>query len=225
MYRETGAALVQILEIVWINLLLSGDNAIVIALACRSLAPEQRRVGILLGTGVAVVLRILFTLVIVTLLTMPFLKLIAGVTLLWIAVKLVDGEIGGEHIAEATTIWRAVRTIAVADAIMSLDNVIAIAAAAKGSTWLIAFGLVLSIPLIMFGAGLVTIVLDRFRVLVWAGAALLGWVAAQLALSDPVLAPVSGAIPHLALYAGATGAVLVVAIGFAWRRFRADGKA
>lgn len=223
MYGEAGTDLVRILEIVWVNLLLSGDNAVVIALACRSLAPQQRRVGILLGTCAAVALRVLFTLIVVTLLTVPFLKLIGGAALLWIAVTLLDEESDGGHVAEAKTVWRAVRTIAIADAVMSLDNVIAIAAAANGSTWLIVFGLVLSIPLVMFGATLVTVMLDRFPILVWAGAAMLGWVAAQLALSDSTLAQFSGAAEHLDLTAGAAGAILVVATGMGLRRLRAAG--
>jgi YjbE family integral membrane protein len=223
MYGEAGTVLVQILEIVWINLLLSGDNAVVIALACRSLAPQQRRIGILLGTCAAVALRLLFTLIVVALLTVPFLKLIGGAALFWIAVKLLDEKTDGDHVAEASTVWRAVRSIAIADAVMSLDNMIAVAAAANGSTWLIVFGLVLSVPLIMFSAGLVTIIIERFPALVWAGAALLGWIAARLAISDSALAQFSGAAEHLDLTAGAIGAVLVVAIGAALRRLRAAG--
>jgi YjbE family integral membrane protein len=223
MFGEAGTIFVQVLEIVWINLLLSGDNAVVIALACRSLDPRRRRIGMLLGTCAAVALRLLFTLIVVTLLTMPFFKLIGGAALLWIAVKLLGEQNDGDHIAEASTLWHAVRTIAIADAVMSLDNMIAIAAAANGSTWLIVFGLVLSVPLVMFGAGLVMTILDRFPALVWAGAALLGWVAAQLALSDSALARFPDAAGHLGLAAGATGAILVVAIGAALRRLHAAG--
>jgi YjbE family integral membrane protein len=220
MNGEAGAAIVQILEIVWINLLLSGDNAVVIALACRSLPPERRRVGILLGTCAAIVLRILFTLIIVTLLAMPLLKLAGSAALVWIAVKLLGENNGDEHIDEAKTIWRAVRIIAIADTIMSLDNVIAIAAAANGSLWLIGFGLALSIPLIMFGAAAVMVVLDRFPALVWAGAALLGWIAGQLAVSDPALARFSTMVEELGPYAAAAGAILVVVIGVVLRRRR-----
>ncbi len=126
-----------------------------------------------------------------------------------------------DQIADSKTVWRAVRTIAIADAVMSLDNVIAIAAAANGSFWLILFGLVLSIPLIVFGAGLVTIVIDRFPILVWAGAVLLGWVAGELAASDPAVAPRSAAIDRLDLCAGAAGAVLVILIGLGLRHLHA----
>ena len=221
MLGDAGTIFVQILEIVWINLLLSGDNAVVVALACRSLDPRRQRIGMLLGTCAAVALRLLCTLIVVTLLTVPFFKLIGGAALLWIAVKLLSEQNAGDHIAEASTVWRAVRTILIADAVMSLDNMIAIAAAANGSMWLIVFGLVLSVPLVMFGAGLVMAILDRFPVLVWAGAALLGWVAAQLALSDAALARFPDAAGQFGLAAGATGSILVVAIGAALCRLRA----
>ena len=223
MHEDAGPALVQVLEIVWINLLLSGDNAVVIALACRSLAPRQRRIGLLLGTCVAVALRLLFTLIVVTLLTLPTLKLLGGATLLWIAVKLLTEENGGNHVVEASTVWRAVSTIAIADVVMSFDNVVAIAAAANGSTWLVVFGLVLSIPLIMFAASVVMIIIERFPVLVWGGAAVLGWVAAQLAVSDKVLIQFLHPAKHLDVYAGVTGAIFVVAFGLIVRRLRAVG--
>lgn len=223
MNAEVGAALLQILEIAWINLLLSGDNALAIALACRSLGPRQRRLGILLGSCAAVALRLTFTLIIVTLLRLPLVKLIGGATLLWIAVKLLDEEKDASPVPEAKTVWRAVRTIAIADAIMSLDNMIAIAAAAEGSTWLIVFGLVLSVPLIMFGAALVTAMLDRFPIFIWAGAAVLGWVAARLAANGPALGHFFPDAGHFGLYAGATGAAFVVAIGWMMRRLRTAG--
>jgi YjbE family integral membrane protein len=221
MNAEIANSAVQILEIVWINLLLSGDNAVVIALACRSLPPERRRIGIALGACAAIGLRVIFTLIIVTLLALPFLKLAGGAALLWISVRLLGEEDAEDHIADSKTVWRAVRTIAIADAVMSLDNVVAIAAAAKGSFLLIVFGLVLSIPLIVFGAGLVTIVIDRFPALVWAGAALLGWVAGELAASDPTVAPLSAAVYRLDLWAGAAGAVVVVLIGLGLRHLHA----
>ncbi|HWG07153.1 MAG TPA: TerC family protein [Beijerinckiaceae bacterium] len=213
MNGEIANSALQILEIVWINLLLSGDNAVVIALACRSLPPERRRIGIALGACAAIGLRVIFTLIIVTLLALPFLKLAGGAALLWISVRLLGEEHDEDQIADSKTVWRAVRTIAIADAVMSLDNVIAIAAAANGSFWLIVFGLVLSIPLIIFGAGLVSIVIDRFPILVWAGAALLGWVAGELAASDPAAASLSAAVYRLDVWAGAAGAVFVMLIG------------
>ena len=135
-------------KIIWINILLSGDNAVVIALACRSLAPEQRKWGIILGAGAAVLLRIIFTVFVAQLMQYPYLKLIGGLLLLWIAVKLLTDETDESSIKESHTIWSAVQTVVIADIVMSLDNVVAIAAAAKGSTALIVFGLVISVPLI-----------------------------------------------------------------------------
>ena len=148
----TSTFFLQLLEIGWINLLLSGDNAVVIALACRALPPAQRRLGVLLGGVAAVALRIVFTIAVVSLLNIPFLKLVGGLLLLWIGVKLIIDETDEASVAESDTVWNAVRTIALADMVMSLDNVIAIAAAARGSIALIIFGLVLSVPLIIFGA-------------------------------------------------------------------------
>lgn len=180
--------LASIVEIIVINVLLSGDNAVVIALACRSLPPEQRKWGIMLGAGAAVVLRVLFTLVVVQLLALPYLKLIGGLLLLWIAVKLVVDETDHAKVKASGSIWNAVQTIAIADAVMSLDNVVAIAAAAKGSMPLIIFGLVISIPLVVFGSTMLLKLIERFPVLVWAGAGLLGWVAGDITSDDPELA-------------------------------------
>jgi YjbE family integral membrane protein len=211
--------LLQILQIIWINILLSGDNAVVIALACRSLPSEQRKWGIMFGAGAAVVLRILFTLIVVTLLQIPYLKLIGGLLLLWIAFKLVTDDADEAHVAESHTIWNAVRVVAIADMVMSLDNVIAIAAAARGSVSLIVFGLVLSVPLIVFGATLIITMLQRFPVLVWAGAGLLGWVSGELIVSDP-------GVTHLLpwphnlqeLVGGICGIVLVLGAAFVYKQ-------
>ena len=180
-----GTFWLQVLQIIWINILLSGDNAVVIALACRSLAPEQRKWGIILGAGAAVLLRIIFTVFVAQLMQYPYLKLIGGCLLLWIAVKLLTDETDESSIKESHTVWSAVQTVVIADIVMSLDNVVAIAAAAKGNMSLIIFGLVISVPLIIFGATLIITLLQRYPVLVWAGAALLGWVAGELIASDP----------------------------------------
>ncbi|MBS0241852.1 MAG: TerC family protein [Proteobacteria bacterium] len=180
-------ALVQIMVI---NVILSGDNAVVIALACRSLPKNQRLWGIVLGALVAVVMRVVFTVGVATLLTTPWLKVIGSVLLLWIAVKLLAEDGDGNDIAASSNIWGAVRTIAVADLVMSLDNVLAIAAAAKGNWGLIILGLAISVPLIVFGATLVMWLLTRIPALVWVGAALLGWIAGEMAFSDPVLEPI-----------------------------------
>jgi YjbE family integral membrane protein len=177
--------IVPILQIIWIDLLLSGDNAIVIALACRQLPEKQRKIGMLLGAGTAIGLRIIFAIFVTYLLQVPFLKVVGGLLLLWIGVKLAVGEDDGGHNVESSdNMWRAVRTIAIADAVMSLDNVIAIAAAAGGNIWLFIFGLLLSIPLIIFGSTLLSTIMDRFPVIIWAGAALLGWIAGEMIVSD-----------------------------------------
>lgn len=214
--------LVSVLQIVWIDLLLSGDNAVVIALACRALPPRQRRIGMLLGAGTAVALRIVFALVVSWLLAVPLLRVVGGGLLLWIAVKLALGEDEDAHaVDESTSLWRAVRTIAVADAVMSLDNVVAIAAAAKGHAELFVFGLLLSIPLIVMGAALITRLLQRFPAIVWAGAGLLGWIAGEMIATDPLFAGGLAGLPHAATWAAAAGAILVVAVAALLTRRRA----
>lgn len=176
---------VSLLQIIWIDLLLSGDNAVVIALACRSLPEKQRKIGIWLGASAAIGLRIIFALVVSYLLNVPFLKVAGGVLLFWIAIKLAMGEEEAHsEIAASDSLWKAVRTIAIADAVMSLDNVIAIAAASRGHPELFIFGLLLSIPLIIMGAQFLTTVIERYPILVWLGAALLGWIAAEMILGD-----------------------------------------
>ena len=178
---DYGPMGIQALKIIWINILLSGDNAIVIALACRALPPRQRFWGIILGAGAAVLLRIFFTVILQHVLELPWLKLVGGFLLLWIAIKLlIQDETDEADIKSSDNLWGAVRTVAIADVVMSLDNVLAIAAAAKGNTGLIIFGLAISIPLIVAGATLIMALLTRFPVLVWAGAALLGWIAGEL---------------------------------------------
>jgi YjbE family integral membrane protein len=177
--------IVPIMQIIWIDLLLSGDNAIVIALACRQLPEKQRKIGMLLGAGTAIALRIIFAIFVTYLLQVPFLKVVGGLLLLWIGVKLAVGEEDSGHSVESSdNLWRAVRTIAIADAVMSLDNVIAIAAASGGNIWLFIFGLLLSIPLIIFGSTLLSTVMDRFPIIIWAGAALLGWIAGEMLVTD-----------------------------------------
>ncbi|PZU93476.1 MAG: hypothetical protein DI527_06405 [Chelatococcus sp.] len=176
---------ISLLQIIWIDLLLSGDNAVVIALACRSLPEKQRKVGIWLGASAAIGLRIIFALIVTYLLGVPFLKVVGGLLLFWIAIKLAVGE-EEEHgnIQASDSLWKAVRTIAIADAVMSLDNVIAIAAASRGHPELFIFGLLLSIPLIIMGAQFLTSIITRFPILIWLGAALLGWIAAEMLIGD-----------------------------------------
>jgi YjbE family integral membrane protein len=209
-------------QIIWIDLLLSGDNAVVIALACRKLPPRQRLYGIILGTLVAISLRVAFTGMVTTLMTVPYVKIVGGLLLFWIAVKLLAGEENGRsgEIEAVDNLWQAIKIVAIADVVMSLDNVIAVAAAAKGSFALLMFGLALSIPLIMSGAALVIAVLERFPVIVWAGAALLGWIAGEILVGDPLFQHyVDPSLAHSFKIAGATlGAVLVVFIGMVRRR-------
>ena len=161
MIGDSGTFLLKLAQIIWINLLLSGDNAVVIALACRGLPENLRRTGILAGSGAAIGLRVIFTLVYVQLRTLPYLTLVSGLLLFWIAVKLVIDEESHGHVSASATLWKAVQTIAIADAVMSLDNVVAIVAIAKGSMLLIVIGLLISIPMIAFGATLVLAVIDR----------------------------------------------------------------
>jgi YjbE family integral membrane protein len=194
----SGQFWLSVLQIVWIDLLLSGDNAVVIALACRSLPEKQRKIGIWLGAGAAIALRIVFALVVSYLMALPFLQVVGGLLLFWIAIKLAVGEEESHAEVESSdSLWKAVRTIAIADAVMSLDNVIAIAAASKGHPELFIFGLVLSIPLIIYGSQLVLTLLQRYPALIWAGAALLGWIAGEMIVSDAaVLQWAKTAIPN-----------------------------
>ena len=181
---------VALTKIIWINVLLSGDNALVIALACRNLQPKQRMWGMILGAGVAVLLRVIFTGIVATLMEMPYLKLVGGVALLVIAAKLLVPEKEDEDgVQAAAHLWAAVRIVAVADIIMSLDNVIAVAAAANGSLVLMMLGLAISIPMIVAGAALIMALLDRLPALVWLGAALLGWIAGEVIATDPAVGP------------------------------------
>jgi YjbE family integral membrane protein len=220
--EDLAPQFLKILQIIWVNIILSGDNAVVIALACRGLPPNRRRAGMIAGAGVAVGLRIVFTLIIALLLSTPFLKIVGSLLLLWIAVQLlVDGEDDGEDkIRETDRLWQAIRTIAIADAIMSLDNVLAIAAVAQGSWILMVLGLAISIPLVIVGASLIMALIERFPIFVWLGAGLLGWVAGEMLISDPWLIGVLGesAAAKLTLPAALVGAALVLLCGLAIRQ-------
>jgi YjbE family integral membrane protein len=215
--------IISILKIIWIDILLSGDNAVVIALACRQLPREQRMWGILLGAGAAILLRVAFMFVVAQLLAIPFLKLVSGALLLWIAIKLVIDDSGEHEVKSASNLWGAVRTIAIADAVMSLDNVVAIAAAAKGSFSLMVFGVALTIPLIVFGSSVMLRLMQAYPIIVWAGAGLLGWVAGELMLADPALHDWLIKVPYIAAeslhYVGAVlGAAFVLAVAFMLHR-------
>ncbi|MDR1828394.1 MAG: TerC family protein [Methylobacteriaceae bacterium] len=182
----TPTYFLKVLQIIWIDLLLSGDNAVVIAMACRSLPENQRKIGMFAGAGAAVGLRILFAFVFSYLITqVPYLKFGGGLLLFWIAFKLlIDHHDDAHDVKGSTTLWGAVMTIALADAVMSLDNVVAIVAAAGGHCSLFVFGLLLSIPLIVSGSALLLNIIRRFPVFIWAGAALLGWIAAEMIVGD-----------------------------------------
>ena len=213
--------LIAIAQIIWIDLLLSGDNAVVIALACRKLPPHQRRMGIVLGAGTAVGLRILFAIIISWLLEIPLLGAIGGLLLFWIAVKLVVGEDDEAHVSESETLWQAVKTIAIADAVMSLDNVVAIAAASDGNVALFTFGLVVSIPLIIMGSTLIMTLIARFPLFVWAGAGLLGWIGGEMIVTDPwFVARLGHAAGEWHLIGATAGAALVLAIAWTLRYTR-----
>jgi len=210
-------------QIIWVNILLSGDNAVVIALAARSLPPKQQKQAILIGSGAAIAMRIVLTLVAAQLLQLPWLKLIGAVLLIYIGVTLLLPEDEGEHEGkEVGGMVAAVRTILIADLVMSLDNVIAVAAAAKGDTTLLIIGLAMSIPLVIFGSTLLLKVIERFPVVVWLGAGLLGFIAGEIVVDDPAvkdtLIAMAGNIglpaAKLPITFGLAGIVLVLLIGW-----------
>jgi len=207
---------VDVFKIIMIDLLLSGDNAVVIALACRNLPPAQRRQGIIYGVGGAIGLRVVLTFFAVSLLALPYLKLIGAILLIWIGVKLIlpddEGHSEGNIKAE-TQLWAAIKTIIIADFVMSLDNVLGVAAAAKGNVALLVFGLLISIPLIAWSSQLVLKLIDRFPFIIFAGGALLGFVAGEMLVTEALFKPLIEAQPLLHWIVPAICAVLVLAIG------------
>jgi YjbE family integral membrane protein len=241
---QTPAFWLSVGKIIWINVLLSGDNALVIAMACRGLHGRNRLWGMVIGAGIAVILLIAFTGIIATLMALPYLKLVGGIALLFIAAKLLVPEDEGDEVAAGTTLWHAIRIVVIADIVMSLDNVIAVAAAANGKISLLVLGLAISIPMIIAGAALIMMVLDRLPILIWLGAALLGWIAGDVIVSDPADHPflqrlIDGRIeldfnatsamlhwsPHFALdgdlleyLSSALGVAFVLIVGSIWRR-------
>jgi|SRR5690349_20727703 len=204
-----------LITIIWVNVILSGDNAVVIALAARSLPRAQQKKAVFWGAGAAVILRIILTLVAVELLKFPYLKFVGGALLFWIAVKLlVPEDEGGDNIESSSNLMTAIKTILIADLVMSLDNVIAVAAAAKGNDVLLVLGLAISIPLVIFGATILMKLMERWPVIITIGAAILGWVAGVMAVTDPVAIHwVEENAKYLDWVAPAAGAVLVVAVG------------
>jgi len=224
-------------QIIVVNILLSGDNAVVIALAARSLPAHQQKQAIIWGSVAAIILRVILTIVAVEMLKLSYLKIIGGLLLFWIAVQLLVPEDDGEDGFESSNnVLIAIRTILIADLVMSLDNVIGVAAAAKGDNILVILGLAISIPLIIFGSTILLKLMDRFPVIITVGAALLGWVAGEMLITDPILvAWIAANIPwmeiHLPLVGGISwaqilGAAFVVAVGklIAMRAEKAETK-
>ena len=227
---------VPLLKIIWINIVLSGDNAVVIALAARSLPPRQQTLAVAWGSGAAVTMRIVLTLFAVALLQLPYLKLVGAALLLWIGVQLLLPEEGEANIDGHANMLAAIKTILIADLVMSLDNVIAVAAAAGDSVTLLILGLGISIPLVIFGSTLLMKVMERFPIIITAGGALLGFVAGEMAVSDPALADWMGANfelldakpmiagARLEVVVGLLGALLVVLVGkLLARKYAAEG--
>ncbi|WP_425306587.1 TerC family protein [Erwinia rhapontici] len=212
---------VILLQIVLIDLLLGGDNAVVIALACRKLPPHMQKKAIILGTLGAIVARVVLLIIAVHLLALPWLKIVGGLLLLWIGFKLVGSEEEEANINGDNRLWKTVLTITLADVVMSLDNVLAVAAAGKGNVWLVSFGVLISIPIIVMGSKLVLTLLTRFPFIVTLGGALIGWIAGSMLVTDPALLRYTAAIPHLHWIAGTIGALMVVGYGVV-RRGRAS---
>ncbi len=206
---------VALMQIIGVNIVLSGDNAVVIALAARSLPQKQQKAAIIWGSGGAVIMRIILTVVAVEMLKWPYLKLIGAVLLLWIAVKLLVPEDEGEgDINTSDNLMAAIKTILIADLVMSLDNVIGVAAAAKDSLLLLILGLGISIPLVVFGSTILLKLMDRFPIIITIGAGLLGWVSGEMAATDPIIKDWVNANMHwLHWVAPAIGAIFVIATG------------
>ncbi|HWQ60711.1 MAG TPA: TerC family protein [Negativicutes bacterium] len=201
-----------LLGIMMVNIVLSGDNAVVIALASRALPPKQQKMAILWGSAGAIGLRVVLTVVAVVLLHIPYVQFVGGVLLVWIAAKLLLEDEGGENIEASSSMWKAVKTIIVADLIMSLDNTLAIAAVAKGDYVLLALGLALSVPLIVFGSQIIVKIMDRFPIIVYAGAGLIAWTAGEMMQGDRLLAAYAEALPAWLLPALITVAVIAAGI-------------
>jgi YjbE family integral membrane protein len=230
---------VAVVQIIWIDVVLSGDNAVVIAMACRDLRPRERRLGMIIGAGAAAALLVMFTLSVSALIQLPGLRIVAAGALLFIAVKLLGpkSDRSTDLPASAESLWRAVRLIVVADVVMSLDNAVAVAAVANGRYALLALGLAISIPTVVAGSAIVLALIERFPIIIWIGGAILGWVAGELLIGDPLLASHAAALMaaifgtdshavsgldagHIAF--GLLGAVIVIVAGHVRRRKHVD---
>lgn len=220
---NSAAFWLGLIQIIGINIVLSGDNAVVIALAARRLPEAQRNRAILVGSAGAIVLRVVLTLFAAVLLDLPFVKTVGGLLLLWIAVKLLvpEDEGDGDGDEGASDFWQAVRIVLIADFVMSLDNVIGVAAAAGGSILLLVLGLAISIPLIIFSSTLIMKWMERLPIIITAGGALLGWVAGGTIITDPLYADVLTAMPWLKIAFSIAGVALVLGLG-RWLAARAQ---
>jgi len=196
---------VGLMKIIGINIVLSGDNAVVIALAARSLPPHQQKKAVIYGAGAAILMRIVLTIFAVQLLTLPWLKLVGSLLLFWIGIKLLVEEEGDEDIESSDNLMAAIKTILIADLVMSLDNVIAVAAAAGGSTMLLILGLAISIPLVIFGATMLLNLMERYPVIITIGAALIGLVAGEMLVTDPALKDWQASNPALKDWQASSG--------------------
>ncbi|HPT51563.1 MAG TPA: TerC family protein [Accumulibacter sp.] len=206
---------VAVFQIIAIDILLGGDNAVVIALACRKLPEKQRNSGIFWGVFGAIGLRVLLIYFALQLLAIPYLKIVGGLLLFWIGVKLIlPGDDAHGDVQSSTSLAGAIKTIIVADAVMSIDNVIAVAGAAHGSIILVVFGIVVSIPIVVWGSKLVLTLMDRYPMIITAGGGLLGWIGGGMLIGDPAIPEAwRGALPHGAHVCGAVGAMAVVIVG------------
>ena len=218
MFEMSGMsqAVIALAQIMLINVVLSGDNAVVIALACRRLSPAHQKQAFIWGSVGVVVLMIGLTACVVFLLSLPYLEIVGSLMLLWIGIKLLVAEEAEEEgkVEQKATLMAAIRTIIIADMIMSLDNVLAMAAAAKGHMWMLIVGLVVTVPIILFGSALLMKLMDRFPIFIMIGAALIGWVAGEMIISDPAIKDwIDANMSSLHTIAPIAGAVGVIAVG------------
>ena len=220
---------VGFLSIVLIDLVLAGDNAVVIALAVKNLPQAQRRKGIIFGAGAAVVLRVVITFFVAQLLTISFIKLAGGILVLWIAVKLLmEGAPEEKFKKEATTFWQAIRIIVIADIVMSTDNVLAVAGACRGNFFLLLFGLALSIPFVVFTSSLLSRLMDKYPIIVWIGAAVLGRVGGEMIMTDPFIVDwinPGALLRYGAEIVGAVGVLVAAKLYMRWKVSREEGAA
>ncbi len=215
---------IPLLQIIGVNIVLSGDNAVVIALAARSLPPLQQKKAIFWGSGAAILMRIVLTIFAVKLLTLPYLKLVGAGLLIWIGIQLLLPDDGEENISSSNHLMTAIKTILLADLVMSLDNVLGVAAAAKGSMPLLVIGLAISIPLVIFGAQMLLKIMERFPIIITIGGGLLGWVAGEMAVGDPAIkAWVDTNMPILHTVVPMIGVAIVLLVGKLWGKKQATG--